>query len=185
MLIAPFRVVLDANVLFPFTLRDTLLLAADEARYQLYWSEQILDEAIRNLISSTTITAEQAARLRATMERAFPEAMVTGHEALIDAMPNDAKDRHVAAAAVKSGAQVIVTMNLKDFQVLPEGIEAQSPDEFLSNLFDLDPDGFVELLRRQAASKKKPPITFDELMSSLSKFVPELASAVKEFLRSA
>jgi len=33
-----------------------------------------------------------------------------------------------------------VTNNLRDFVPLPEGIEAQSPDDFLCNLFDLDPD---------------------------------------------
>ncbi len=48
------------------------------------------------------------------MRDAFPEALVTGHEWLIDSMPNDPKDRHVVAAAVKAGAQVIVTINLKD-----------------------------------------------------------------------
>jgi hypothetical protein len=30
-------------------------------------------------------------------------------------MQNDEKDRHIAAAAVKAGAQVIVTSNLDDF----------------------------------------------------------------------
>jgi hypothetical protein len=42
-------------------------------------------------------------------------------------MQNDTKDRHVVAAAVKAGAQVITTANLKDFSPLPDGIEAQSP----------------------------------------------------------
>lgn len=36
MLLAPFPVVLDANVLFPFTLRDTLLRAAHAGLYQVY-----------------------------------------------------------------------------------------------------------------------------------------------------
>ena len=31
-------------------------------------------------------------------------------------------------------------MNLVDFYPLPEGLEAQSPDEFLSNLFDVEHD---------------------------------------------
>jgi len=39
------RAVLDANVLFPFTLRDMLLRAAAEGCFQSSWSEQILDEA--------------------------------------------------------------------------------------------------------------------------------------------
>src|SRR5438309_6478453 len=45
MLPAPFKVVLDANVLYPFSLRDTLLRAASEGLFQLYWSDQILEEA--------------------------------------------------------------------------------------------------------------------------------------------
>jgi hypothetical protein len=38
---APFIVVLDANVLFPFTLRDTLLRAAAAGLYQVRWSSQM------------------------------------------------------------------------------------------------------------------------------------------------
>jgi hypothetical protein len=33
------------------------------------------------------------------MERAFPEAAITGDEPLVDAMNNADEDRHVAAAA--------------------------------------------------------------------------------------
>jgi hypothetical protein len=100
---APFIVVVDANVLFPLTLRDTMLRAAAEDFYQLRWSEDILDEMERNLVSTNTMTADKAARLRATMEAYFPEALVVGYESLVAAMPNDAKDRHVVAAAVKAG----------------------------------------------------------------------------------
>jgi predicted nucleic acid-binding protein len=185
MLAAPFKVLLDANVLYPFTLRDTLLRAASEGFFQIYWSAEILDEAVRNLVASGTVTAQQGARLRATMERAFPEAEVTGYEPLISGMPNDPKDRHVAAAALKAGAQVIVTSNLRDFQALPDGVEAQSPDEFLSNLFDLDPDGIVELLRDQAAALKKPPRTFDDVVAALAKMVPGFAAAVLKHLATA
>ena len=52
---APF--VVDANVLFPLTLRDTVLRAAVAGFYQLRWS-----------------AADKAARLRATMEKYFPDA---------------------------------------------------------------------------------------------------------------
>src|SRR5579862_4188262 len=111
MLRAPFRVVLDACVLFPYSLRDTLLRAADAAFYQLYWSAEILDEMKRSLVATGTTTDEKAARLAQQMDSYFPEALVSGHEPLIAAMKNEPKDRHVAAAAVKSGAQVIVTSN--------------------------------------------------------------------------
>ena len=123
--------------------------------------------------------------VRATMERAFPEAEVTGYEPLISGMPNDPKDRHVAAAALKAGAQVIVTSNLRDFQALPDGVEAQSPDEFLSNLFDLDPEGIIELLRDQAAALKKPLRTFDEVVAALAKMVPGFAESVSKHVTTA
>ena len=179
---APFIVVVDANVLFPLTLRDTVLRAAAADFYQLRWSREILDEMERNLVSTRTMTTEKASRLRTTMERVFPEAMVTGYEPLVAALRNDAKDRHVVAAALKAGAQVVTTSNLRDFTPLPDGIDAQSPDEFLCNLFDLDPEAFIELLREQAADLQRPPVSFDELLSRLAKPVPELVAAVRGFV---
>jgi predicted nucleic acid-binding protein len=179
---APFIVVVDANVLFPLTLRDTMLRAAAADFYQLRWSKEILDEMERNLVSSGTVPADKAARLRMTMEHFFPEAMVTGYEPLIAAMQNDMKDRHVVAAAVKTGAQVIITANLKDFTPLPDGIEAQSPDEFLCNLFDLAPKGFTEMLHEQAVDLQNPPVTFEELLDRLAQPLPNLIAAVREYL---
>ncbi len=179
MLGAPFKVVLDANVLYPFTLRDTLLRAAEEEFYQLYWSREILDEAKRNLIRDKRMTEAQAMKTFKTMTNFFPEAMVTNYEQLTASMQNDPKDRHVAAAALRAGAQVIVTFNLKDFRSLPEGIEAQSPDEFLSNLFDLDPERFTDLLRDQAAEMTDPPVAFEQLIERLEKVAPDLVKQVR------
>jgi predicted nucleic acid-binding protein len=179
---APFVVIVDANVLFPFTLRDTMLRAAAADLYQLRWSSEILDEMERNLVATGRMTADKGARLRAAMEQSFPEALVTGYEPLVAGMLNDPKDRHVVAAAVKGGAQVIATANLRDFTPLPDGIEAQSPDEFLCNLFDLDPEGFSQLLREQAADLHKPPATLDDLLARLARMVPGLGAAVREHL---
>ncbi len=96
MIIAPFKVVLDANVLYPFSLRDTLLRAASAALFQIYWSEEILEETRRNLVKSVGVTEQQANRLISTMKEAFPEACVTGYEELVAAMRNDEKDpRHM------------------------------------------------------------------------------------------
>jgi hypothetical protein len=116
------------------------------------------------------------------MRRAFPEATVTDYEHLIPAMRNDPKDRHVEAVAVKAGAQVIVTANTKDFHDLPSGVEPQTPETFLCNLFDLDPIGFEELLREQAADLVKPPMSFDELLERLARVVPEFVDAVRRHL---
>jgi predicted nucleic acid-binding protein len=181
---APFRVVLDANVLFPFTVRDTLLRAAALGMYQVHWSEEILHEATRNLIATGRMNDEQAAHLMAAMRNAFPEALVQGHEMLIPSMANEEKDRHVAAVAVQAGAQVIVTSNLKDFHSMPDGVEAQSPDDFLLDLLDLAPTDMIELLRRQAAALKRPPVRLEDLFTGLGKTVPRFEAAVRAHLAS-
>ena len=182
MLPAPFIVVLDANVLFPLTVRDTLLRAAAADFYQLRWSREILDETERSLCATGTMSAAKAARLRAVMEEHFPEALATDYEPLIGVMQNEVKDGHVVAAAVKAGAQVIVTGNLKHFRPLPDGIEAQSCDVFLCNRFDLDPDVFIELLREQAADLRKPPVSFEGLLDRLARVVPDFVAGVREHI---
>ncbi|HTX34245.1 MAG TPA: hypothetical protein VME43_04460, partial [Bryobacteraceae bacterium] len=57
------------------------------------------------------------------------------------------------AAAVKCGAQTIVTFNLKHFRdehLAVWGIEAQSPDDFLLHQYHLDPQTTLRKLCIQA-----------------------------------
>lgn len=125
---AIFRVFLDANVLFPAAVRDTLLRAAEAGLIQVYWSEQVLEEMRRNLVLRGQCTEDRAAVLVATLRRAFPTSVSTGYEHLVPAMRNDLGDRHVVAAALAARAEVVVTNNLKHFRKehLPKGMEAQS-----------------------------------------------------------
>ena len=53
---------LDANVLFPFTLRDTLLRAAAAGLFQVRWSDEILTETTRNLVAKGRATAANRRR---------------------------------------------------------------------------------------------------------------------------
>lgn len=179
MLPAPFRVVLDACVLLPMTLCDTLLRCAEHGLYQLHWTDEILHEGSEALVRTKHASRAKAEKRFAAMRDAFPEALVTDYESLAASMQTDPGDRHVAAAAVKAGAQVIVTSNLKHFAKLPSGIEAQSPDEFLENLLDLNSEVMIELLRQQADDHVNPPTTLDELLGALAKSVPEFANAVR------
>jgi predicted nucleic acid-binding protein len=171
--------VLDANVLYPFTLRDTLLRAAAAGLFQARWSDKILDEATRNLVADHVVTEQQAARLRAAMTAAFPEARVAGFDKLAATMRNDPKDRHVAAAAVKAKATVIVTLNVRDFRPLPEGLVAQTPDQFLVSLFDREPRSVVDILHEQSAALRSPPRCFEEVVGALARVVPVFARRVR------
>jgi hypothetical protein len=100
------------------------------------------------------------------MTEAFPEAAVTDYEHLVGAMRNDPKDRHVIAAAVKAGAQVVVTDNTRDFSMMPDGIEAQTADDFLCNLFDLSPDRMMLALEKICARRTRPPNEIKPLVAA-------------------
>ncbi len=173
--LTPVRAVLDANVLYPFTLRDTLLRVAEAGFFQPLWSEQILEEVSRNLITQHKMTEKQAAHLRTEMEKAFPEAMVEGHGRLIAQMRNHPGDRHVTAAAKKTSAQFIVTSNLRDFRNLPKGIHAVSPDDFLEQTLIAAPEEIMQILQAQADALRKPPCTLEQLLVGLEKSVPRFA----------
>ena len=141
-----FGVVLDACVLYPAALVDILLRSARAGLYRPYWSADILDELQRNL--AKRVGADRAAMRAAQMRLHFGEAEVAGYENLVAAMANHPKDRHVVAAAVRAGAQIIVTSNIRDFPdaaLAPHGIEAQPLDDFLLQLYDLQPQRIVAL----------------------------------------
>ena len=157
---AGIKVVLDACVLIPMPLADTLLrLASGRRLYLAKWTEQIMAEVNRNLAENFGLTDEQVAYREGEIRRHFPEAWVEGHEDLISAMTNHPKDRHVLACAVRCNAEIIVTLNAKDFprEALDSySITAMGPSRFLRSLHDLDPEIVTSTLKRQAASIGKP-----------------------------
>jgi predicted nucleic acid-binding protein len=181
----PFAAVLDAGVLYPLPLRDTLLRIAETELYDAYWSERILDEVVRNLVADGRATDDRARRLTDAMAAAFDGAAVPQDavDRLEPAMTNDEKDRHVLAAAVVSDAQAIVTLNLKDLPVEacePFAIEPLHPDVFLLDLYSLDPNEVYEAVERQAAVLRRPPMSLDELVGRLAVTVPEFAARLRD-----
>ncbi len=131
-MISGYQVILDACVLVNAALRDTLLRLAEPPHLYLpRWSRDIMLETKRTMETRLGLTTQQTAHLANELEIHFADAWVESYETLIPAMTNHPKDRHVLAAAVRCGAQVIVTFNLKDF---PEdalthwNVEAQSPN---------------------------------------------------------
>lgn len=182
-----YSVVLDACVLYPASLRDTLLRFSHAEFYDVLWSARILDEAERNLIADGRVSVEGAHRLRSKMAEAFDGACVgaaaiTGLES---AMTNDPKDRHVLAAAVASQAQAVITMNLKDFPEeasAPYGIEILHPDELLMVLYGLDAELAVDIIASQARALQNPPMTVEQLLDKLAVTVPTFAAAIRSDL---
>lgn len=77
---------------------------------------RILDECFASIIEDRPNLEGKLGRTRTLMEKAIPDALVTGCEGLAGQLVlPDENDRHVLAAAVRAGAQVIVTTNLRGF----------------------------------------------------------------------
>jgi hypothetical protein len=148
-----YQVVLDACVLVNAALRDTLLRLSEPPHLYLpRWSSEIIREMMRTMENKLGVTASQSAHLLKELQDHFPEAWVEGYEALIPIMGNDVKDRHVLAAAVRTGAQTIVSFNLKHFptEALAKwNVTAQSPDEFLVHQFHLNQATVIAKVREQ------------------------------------
>jgi predicted nucleic acid-binding protein len=177
----PFVALLDANVLYPIWLCDVMLTMAETEVFQVRWSEKILEEAERNVKRKRPDAAAISRRFQ-HIRRSFPEAMVTGYEALESAMANDPKDRHVLAAAVVGRADVIVTFNLGDFPsgaCEPYDIDVQHPDEFLCNQWDLDEELMADAMERRLGDYESPPLSLEQLLQNLERDTPSFCEVVR------
>ena len=167
-----FTVVYDACVLYPAPLRDLLMHLALSDLYRARWSDMIHDEWTRNVLASRPdLTQDQLNRTRQLMNAHVRDSLVTGFEYLIPSINlPDPDDRHVAAAAIHSGASLIVTFNLKDFPadaLKPYNLAAQHPDDFIVDLLDLHPAGVLEAAASHRRSLKNPLKTADEYLDTL------------------
>ena len=87
---------------------------------------------MRNLLKNNPrVSRERLGRTRFLMDAAIRDSLVTGHSQIVDSLTlPDPDDRHVLAAAIHSGAGLIVTFNLMDFpleSVAPHGVETRHP----------------------------------------------------------
>ena len=139
------------------------------------------------LKDNPNLSAERLSRTRTLMNEAIRDCLVTGYEDLIDSLElPDPDDRHVLAAAIRAGADVIVTCNLKDFPAMVLAqfeVEAQHPDDFLVGLIDLAPGVVCTAVKRQRSSLRNPAKTADELLSTLeSQGLPQSVARLGQFV---
>jgi len=174
---APTRVaaLLDASVLVPAALRDTLLRTAAAGLYTVWFSEMILEEVQRALVSNELASATSAERLITNIRSHFWFALSQGYEPIASEMPNHPGDRHVLAAAIHANATIIVTANLRHFpdaELRPYGVSSMSPDSFLTMLLQHDADAFISIVTQQAAALKSPPLSTHDVLARLRIHAP-------------
>lgn len=114
-----FSATYDACVLHPAGLRDLLVRLATTGLFRAKWSDDILDEMIKSVARRyPDLETSDLERTRKLMCDAVPDSLTTGYHDLIEGLDlPDPDDRHVLAAAIRSGSQVIVTENMRDFPV--------------------------------------------------------------------
>jgi hypothetical protein len=165
---------LDASVLYPALLRNVLMHFAVADLFQAHWSAQVHDEWMRSLLRDRPdISRAQLERTRELMDAHVLDALVEGYEHRIeDITLPDVDDRHVVAAALHCGAQVIVTANLRDFPesvLAPLGLVAEYPDAFLCRVMneskELALSAFVEL----CANRKNPRQSPHEILDIMTR----------------
>ncbi len=180
-------VILDANVLYPFRVRDILLQLYDSGLYRARWTEPILDEWGRSLLKRKPHLEASIRRQQQVLRERFPEALVTGYETLMSSLTlPDPDDRHVLAAAIRCGAQHIVTENLSDFpaEMLDSfGIKPFGADAFLSRTFDLYLTEALAALRTVRLRYTNPPFSAPAFIMDLTaKGLPTLAARAREHM---
>ena len=180
----PFVVILDANVLFPFRVRDVLLTFAHDGLFRARFTEEIMAEWTQNLLKRKPSLEDSINSQVNMIRQTFDECFVTGHMPLIEGleMP-DKDDRHVLAAAVRCSAQVIVTENKRDFppDLLEEyDIEVLGADEMLVNTYELFPVEAARALGRVRGRYKNPHMNVSEFLLDLTRVgLPKLAATAR------
>jgi len=155
--------------------------------YRAHWTKDIHEEWIRNVLENRQdLTIEHLNRTRELMDTSVRDCLVEGYASLIPSLElPDPDDRHVLAAAIVAGADVIVTFNLKDFpddNLRDYGIEAQHPDEFVGHLIDLAPSQVCAAVATVRARLQNPPKTATEYIDTIEQQqLPQTAAALRIF----
>jgi PIN domain len=162
---ARYTALLDACVLFPVAVCDSLMSVATTGLYAAKWTRQIEDEWTRSLEAKYGKPPGTYVTRRNAMRDAIPDWEVT-EEAWSRIAPclqlPDEQDVHVLAAAIAGHVDCIVTANLKDFPeaaVAPFGIQVIHPDEFLIAQIDLDQLSVLAAFKEQRQRLQNPALT--------------------------
>ncbi len=141
------KVLLDACVLYPTVMREVLLGVAAAGAFAPLWSPRILEEWARATVKLGPQAEAQARGEIAMLRARWPGAEVSHAPSLESRLwLPDPADTHVLAAAIAGHADVIVTLNAKDFPrniLTEEGLSRCDPDLFLLERLQSNPAAVI------------------------------------------
>lgn len=177
------RILIDACVLYPTVMREVLIGVAAKGLFTPLWSARILEEWARAAARLGDGYEDMARGEIALLKAGWPQAEIA-YSADLEASLHlpDPNDTHVLAAAISGKADVLLTMNLKDFPtrvVSSHGVLRRDPDGLLREMFDENPDvvgAVVENVRQTAERLSGQPQEARKLMKKAR--LPRLGKAL-------
>jgi hypothetical protein len=179
-------VLCDANVFYSILMTDLILSLGEAGLFRPRWTNEIHEEWIRNVLEDQPERKrEDLERRRAFMDQAIDHDLIEGYERHIANLNlPDPDDRHVLAAAIEAGAEIVLTYNLRDFPVsvmTALGISALHPDEFLCQQMREEPALVMEVIEKMRMKRKRPEISQGQLLSKLARLsIPDFVRMLRE-----
>ena len=106
------------------------------------------------------VPEDEATKRTKIVNDAFPDALVENYKPLIETLKlPDINDNHVLAAAIKNYANLIITNNLKHFQIdylSTFGLSAKAADDFFTDIINLNQETSINAFRDLVLNKKNP-----------------------------
>jgi hypothetical protein len=105
------------------------------------------------------------------MNEYFPDALISGHDHLIPEMQADPKDKHVLAAAVHGGCDVLVTDHVRDFNppsTGPYAMRVERLSQFLNRKLQEEPVRVVSALQTMVNRNRLDPCTMPALIDKMA-----------------
>ena len=138
------KLLLDTCVIYPTVMREMLLGACRVAGWTPLWSERILEEWARATRKIGPTGEIQARTEIALVRAAWPKSEISWAPSLETRLwLPDVNDRHVLAAAIAGSADLLITLNARDFPrttLFEEGLDRLDPDALLLKAYNSYPD---------------------------------------------
>lgn len=172
---ARYTALLDACVIYPLAIADSLMSLATTGLFAAKWTTRIEAEWIAALENQRPDLTGKLTYRRDQMREAVPDWEVpeAAWQPLLSQMSlPDPDDHHVLAAAIAGHVDCIVTSNLRDFPqsvLAPYGIEAVDPDQFIINQWDLSPVTAITAFKHMRGRWKKPEATPEDFARALER----------------
>jgi predicted nucleic acid-binding protein len=167
-------VLCDANIFYSILMTDLVLSLGEAGLYRPRWTDEIHEEWIRSVLrDQPQRTREQLERRRALMDRAIDHDLIENYQRhIVDINIPDPNDRHVLAAAIEAGAEILLTYNLRDFpnsKVAMYGVTVIHPDNLLGELIAEESKTVLSVIEEMRLKRQRPEISQLQLLESFSR----------------